>query len=159
LLRQPVDPRLGGVDALAQQVEVLRPDRCRTARGVDHDLAVEHARLVERELEFREVAPQRPRGARLPGDVVAVHEPQATKAVPLGLVGPLLALRQRDPRQGELGLERRFEGEGQGGYFTVNVLVTGALLVCPTVSVSVTRYRPRLSALRPIVKRPAPAAT
>ena len=87
--REHADARLGGVDALAKRVEVL------PALLVEqHDLAVEHvAALGERELG--EVARHRLAAARLQEDLAAVDERERAEAVPLGLVDPAVAERER----------------------------------------------------------------
>ena len=80
------------------------------AVGVEEDdLAVEHvAALGERELG--EVARQRAAVARLQVDLAAVDEGDRAEAVPLRLVDPAVAGRQRARRLGEL----REDGWGEG---------------------------------------------
>ena len=95
-----LDARLGGMDALAERVEVL------PALLVEqHDLAVEHV-AAGRERELGEVAAQRLAVARLQVDVVAVDERDRAEAVPLGLVAPAVAGRQRLRRCGRAGAAR-----------------------------------------------------
>ena len=89
LLGEHVDARLGGVDALAERVEVL------AALVVEeHDLAVEHV-AARREAQLGEVARQRLAVARLQVDVAAVDEGDGAEAVPLGLVHPAVSGRER----------------------------------------------------------------
>ncbi len=101
LLGELRDPRGGRVDALPEGVE----------RPGDDDLAVEDAAAVG-EPQLGEVAGQRAPVARLELDVVAVHERDGAEAVPLGLVGPAVAVGERGSRARELGQERRVERQG-----------------------------------------------
>ena len=72
------------------------------ALGVEeHDLAVEHV-AARGERQLGEVARQRPAVARLQVDLAAVDERDRAEAVPLRLVGPAVAGRQRARRLGEL---------------------------------------------------------
>ena len=82
----------------------------RPVRVEEHDLPVEHV-AARREAQLGEVARQRPPVARLQVDVVAVHEGDRAEAVPLRLVHPAAAGRQRLGGLGELGEERRREGK------------------------------------------------
>src|SRR6185312_9883937 len=91
LAGQALDARAGGMDALAQGFEVL------DAAFPEHDdLAVEDV-APGREVELGEVAAQVAAVARMQGVKLAVHERERAEAVPLGLVGPALALGQRGP--------------------------------------------------------------
>src|SRR4051812_17897912 len=106
LLGQHVNARLGGVDALAERVEVL------AALVVEpHDLAVEDVAPLG-ELQLGEVAGQRLAVARLQVDAVAVDERDRAEAVPLRLVDPAVALREGLLRLGELGEEGRAQRQG-----------------------------------------------
>ena len=106
LLGEHADARLGGVDPLAERVEVL------AALVVEqHDLAVEHvAALGERQLG--EVARHRLAAARLQVDLAAVDEGERAEAVPLGLVDPAVAERERLGGAGELREDGRLERQG-----------------------------------------------
>ena len=116
LLRELGDPRLGGMDALAEglPVEALG---ARLATAHDH-LAVDDgaARQVldDRCHELGEVAGQRLLAAADELDVVALLAHDAPEAVPLGLVGvaTLHGIRRRHIRDG-LG-EHRVEHEVSG---------------------------------------------
>ena len=105
LLGEHADPRLGGVDALAERVEVLP-----SLLVEQHDLAVEHVAAV-RELELGEVARERAPVARLQVHVAAVHERDRAEAVPLRLVAPAVPAGKRLRGAGELGQQRRCERE------------------------------------------------
>ena len=108
LLGEHLDARLGGVDALAEGVEVL------PAVGVEEDdLPVEHVAAL-REGQFREIAAQRLPAARLQVYVRAVDEGERAESVPLGLVDPARARRQLLRRTGELREERWREGQRHG---------------------------------------------
>ena len=115
---QPVDPRLGRVDALQQRVEVEPV----TARVGDDDLAVDDAalgqRVAERIEELGEVAAER---TQLAGDqlqLVAVAEHDAAEAVPLRLEQPAVAVGDRPCQLRQHRLDRRLDRQvhvGQSG--------------------------------------------
>jgi ketopantoate reductase len=77
------------VDTLAEGVEVLD-----AALPEHDDLAVEDV-AAGREVELGEVAGKVARVARVQGLQLPVDERERAEAVPLGLVGPAVALRQR----------------------------------------------------------------
>ena len=108
LLGEHVDARLGGMDALAERVEVLA-----AVLVEEHDLAVEHVAAL-REGQLGEVAAQRLPAARLQIDVRAVDEGDGAESVPFGLVHPAGARRQLLCRAGELGEQRWLEGQRHG---------------------------------------------
>lgn len=99
LRRQALDPRRGGMDAIAQRAE---------RRG--HELAVDDV-APRREGHLGEVARQRLGVARLQVDLVAVDERDRAKAVPLGLVCPALVVRQLRARARKLGRDGRLQRE------------------------------------------------
>ena len=106
LLREHADARLRGVDPLAERVEVL------AALVVEqHDLAVEHVAALG-ELQLGEVARHRLAAARLEVDLAAVDEGERPEAVPLGLVDPAVAERERLGGAGELREDGRLERQG-----------------------------------------------
>ena len=122
LLGEHVDARLGGVDALAERVEVL------PAVGVEEDdLPVEHVAALG-EGQFREVAAQRLPAARLQVHVRAVDEGERAESVPLGLVDPARARRQLLRRTGELREERWREGQRHGAAHISALGERGALV-------------------------------
>jgi hypothetical protein len=106
LLGEHVDARLGGVDALAEQVEVRL-----AVLAEDDDLAVEDAAALGQAHELREVAREVAAVARLQVGLAAVAERDAAVAVPLRLVDPVVARRQRLGGLGELGEHGRAERE------------------------------------------------
>ena len=122
LLGEHVDARLGGVDALAERVEVL------PAVGVEEDdLPVEHVAAL-REGQFREIAAQRLPAARLQVYVRAVDEGERAESVPLGFVDPARARRQLLRRTGELREERWREGQRHGAAHISALGERGALV-------------------------------
>jgi hypothetical protein len=96
------------MDPLAERVEVLP-----ALRVEQDDLAVEDV-APRRERQLGEVARERPAVARLQVDLAVVHERQRAKPVPLGLVDPARAGRERARRLGELGQDRGCEGQRHG---------------------------------------------
>ena len=88
LFGEHLDPRLGGMDALAERVEVLA-----ALIVEEHDLAVQDVATFGKR-KFGEVPAHRLPAARLQIDVRAVDEGDGPEAVPLGLVHPALAGRQ-----------------------------------------------------------------
>jgi hypothetical protein len=101
LAGEAIDPRLRGVNALAERVEVL------VSLGVAHDdLPVEHI-PPRGQGQLGEVASERASVARLQVDLVAVHERQTAEAVELDLVAVLVPLRQLLARKRERRLQRR----------------------------------------------------
>ena len=104
------DPKYGvACTQLLKRVELLL-----SARVEDHELPVEDVRSPRRP-DLRKVTAERPAVAGLEVGLVAVNEGDCPKAIPLRLVGPLRAFRERAPRAGELGRERRGEGECHAG--------------------------------------------
>ncbi len=106
LLGEHVDPRLGRVDPVLERIEDLGP-----VLPEDHELAVGDV-PPGREAELGEVAGERLAVSRLDEHVVPVDEHHGAEPVVLRLVRPLLALGQRLPRQRELGLDGRLQGQG-----------------------------------------------
>ena len=110
LLGEARHARGGGVDALAQEVELLDPV------ALDHDLAVEHEPPVGEGGHgldhLGEVAVHGLAVAALEEDLVAVAEHEGAEAVPLGLVAPPLALGNVGRGTGELGQDGGREREG-----------------------------------------------
>ncbi len=109
---QLLDARRGGVDACAEGVptEPLMPGRALS----QHDLTVEDDTFGQRRLqrldEFREVARQQLRAARVQVDIVAVPRDDAAETVPLRFVGELVTLRHaRDGLR-----EHRLDGQCDG---------------------------------------------
>src|SRR5262249_9526709 len=104
--RELLHPRVGRMLAQLERVEVD------AARVGDDELAVEHDALgqlrQERFAQLREVAQQRLLVARLEGEVVAVAEHDAAKAVPLRLVEDIGTFGRELARElGKHRLERR----------------------------------------------------
>src|SRR5262249_47771153 len=79
LPREPLNARGGGVNALAERVEVLA-----TVGAAYDDLAVEHI-TTRGQAELGKVATKRFTVARLQEDVVSVNEREAAEAVELDL--------------------------------------------------------------------------
>src|SRR3954452_5403809 len=83
------------------------------ALALDDELAVEDV-AARGELDLREVARHRLAVARLQVALAAVDEGDRAKAVPLGLICPAVAPRQRGSGPGQLGQDGRLERERHG---------------------------------------------
>ncbi len=94
------------MEAVLQQIEFLP-----AVLAENHQFAVEDIAAL-RELHLREVAPQGLAAPRLQVDVVAVHEGERPEAVVLGLIDPVLALRQNLAGERELRLDRGLQRKG-----------------------------------------------
>ena len=122
---------------------------CRPCGVEQHDLAVEHVAAL-RELELGEVARERPAVARLQVHVAAVDERDRAEAVPLGLVDPAVAGRQRARGLGELGQDRRGERQRHG-----RAMLSGDARVLRTTRARVRRLVERDAACSPHASAPA----
>src|SRR5207245_2334214 len=109
LLRELRHARGGGVQPHLQRVEV------ETARGRDHDLAIDHTAFrqlfEQRVVQFREIAVERLQVTALDVDVRGAAKHDRAEPVPLGLEqkGPVVGQRFR--QLGEHRLDRRCYGK------------------------------------------------
>jgi len=108
LLGEHVDARLGGVDPLAERVEVLP-----ALLIEEHDLAVQDIAAL-REGELGEVPAQRFPAARLQIDVRAIDEDDGAESVPFGLIRPARTGWQSLRRTRELGEQWWLVGQRHG---------------------------------------------
>ena len=110
---EQADARIGRMDPEQERIEV------EAAGSGDHHLAVDHdpgrQGGHQGRHELGEVALQRPQVAALQDQLVAVPEDEAAEAVPLRLVCPPIAVRQRCLRRGEHRLQGRVEGQAHAG--------------------------------------------
>src|SRR4029077_12944217 len=104
---QQVDPRLGGIDAALQGVELERP-----LVVADHQLAVDDV-AARGEAQLGEVARERFAPARLDVGLLAVDEDDRAEAVELLLVGPVLSFGERFAVERALRLDRRCESKAR----------------------------------------------
>ena len=107
---QHLHPRRRGVDAEQEGVEVEpavgpRDDHL----AVEHEARVRAADRAQRLLELREVSIERLQVPGLDVDLAAVAEDERAKAVPLRLVDPALAVRDRGGRLGQHRLDGRLD--------------------------------------------------